>query len=80
MTALSFLLLFLFLLFRQAVVATKNTKLNLRLAQNSPLFEILAMLHEVGDVQQLLVELLIGHQLLKRNEIPVFEAALKVFV
>jgi len=38
------------------------------------------MFYEVGDVEKLLIELLVSHELLESNEIPIFEAALQVLI
>jgi len=78
--ALGFMLLFLFLLFAQAVVASHDTELNLCLTQDTSFFEIFTMVYEVCDVQQLLIKLLISHQLLQSNKIPIFETTLQILV
>lgn len=64
MATLGLMLLRFFSLPRYPMVSALDSKLNLRLSQPLAPFEILSMLNEVRDVQQLLVELRIRHQLL----------------
>ena len=80
MATLRFLTLLLFLLFGQTMIPAKNTELHLSLSENPSLLEILSMLHKVCNIQKLLIKLLISHQLLECNQIPIFEAALKILV